>query len=1384
MKRIITCCKKTTLLFFALLSMPGLLLACDTSGYTMDGITDNGDGTFTIQWTALVAGGTTTGVGSTWGFYLNIDATIMSIMPSSFTSSNGTTLNAVVNGGNVQWGDPNPSANPPFLDILTQPNDESFTFTMVVSGIPTEWWGGGQEANQCPGGPGSGSNYDGVFPCFEPVLTPLPDVVHICPGETVTLEVQPNHLVEDILWEPGGQTGTTNTVTLNSDQTYTITGSNVGCESTTTITVVVDPLPFLTPEAPSVEVCAGTPAVLVVNSEYTDFVTWQPGNGAGPVYVVTPTTSPTTYTATGFNICGQTSVQITVTTIQLPTVNTTNDKIICQGESTTLTANSTGANFITWQPGGQTGNSITVSPSSTTTYYAIVENFCGADTADVVVTVTGNTSTNLQLAACVGESVMYNGVPLAAGSNSTFTFTNSAGCDSIVNVAVATLPISNGTLNLTACQGHTASFMGQNLPIGSSTQFTLTAANGCDSVLTVSVTGLPVFNSNLTLQACAGNTVSYNGQQLAAGTSQNFTFAAVNGCDSTVHVTVQTLPNFASNLSLQTCPGIPVNYAGQQLQPNTTTPITLTAANGCDSIVTVTVNELPVLTSSLDVEACTGTTFAYNGQQLLPGSVTDFTFSTAGGCDSVVTVTVSEVTNFQTNLSFNACTGSTASYNGQQLQPGSVTDFTFTTAAGCDSIVTVTVVELPTYTSDLTLQTCTGTPVVYAGQTLLPGSVTPVVLASQNGCDSTVTVTVDEIQTLHTDLPLTTCQGETVFYQGQNLAAGTVMDFTFTSSIGCDSVVTVTVTPLQTYATSLVLESCQGQTVSYNGANLPPGTDIDFTFTAANGCDSVVNVTVNEVQGYQTSLNLTTCPGTTASYNGQQLAIGSVSQFDFVATQGCDSTVTVTVSALPTFTSLLTLTACPGSTATYNGQQLLPNTTTPFTLTAQNGCDSIVTVTVQATPPLASNLTLTACPGSTATYNGQTLAIGSVTPFVLASQNGCDSTVTVTVQTLQTYTSNLTLTACTGSTASYNGQQLAPGSVTPFVFTSQNGCDSTVTVTVQELLPQSATLNLQACTGSTVSYNGQTLQPGSVTPFQFTTWQGCDSLVTVTVQEVPVLTSSLTLQGCAGEPLVYNGTTLQPGTTQAFTFASQNGCDSIVTVVALPSIPTVSTNETIQICPGGTATVFGQPVTAEGDYSQTYTGSNGCDSTHTVTVVFVNNVSVSFPQDYSIHLGESVVLNPQTTPASGLTYAWLEDPTLSCLDCPKPAASPISSTSYTLTVSDLGGCTASASVLVEVKKGKVYIPNSFSPNDDGLNDVFLVFSDGKSVQEIHSFMVFSRWGETVFQVFHSQPDAIEYGWDGTHRGVKMDIGVLVYVADIEFKDGTRKLYKGDVTLVR
>jgi len=151
------------------------------------------------------------------------------------------------------------------------------------------------------------------------------------------------------------------------------------------------------------------------------------------------------------------------------------------------------------------------------------------------------------------------------------------------------------------------------------------------------------------------------------------------------------------------------------------------------------------------------------------------------------------------------------------------------------------------------------------------------------------------------------------------------------------------------------------------------------------------------------------------------------------------------------------------------------------------------------------------------------------------------------------------------------------------------------------------------------------------------------------------------------------------------------------------------------------------------------------------------------------------------TQGTSLTYSWTTsgNDILSCNDCTDPVVIISGTASYTVTGIDEWGCTDSDSVQVTLLPpgNMVIIPNAFSPNDDGVNDVFRLF--GSNVESVELF-VYNRWGQEVYT--GSGSPAI--GWDGTYKGVEQELGVYVYYASITFTDGTEKDFKGNVTLMR
>ncbi|MCB0552822.1 MAG: gliding motility-associated C-terminal domain-containing protein, partial [Phaeodactylibacter sp.] len=175
---------------------------------------------------------------------------------------------------------------------------------------------------------------------------------------------------------------------------------------------------------------------------------------------------------------------------------------------------------------------------------------------------------------------------------------------------------------------------------------------------------------------------------------------------------------------------------------------------------------------------------------------------------------------------------------------------------------------------------------------------------------------------------------------------------------------------------------------------------------------------------------------------------------------------------------------------------------------------------------------------------------------------------------------------------------------------------------------------------------------------------------------------------------------------------------------------------------------------------------------------------ILLPPDTTIRKGDSIAILAQANRVGPVQFNWRPNYNISCTDCNPPSAYPEESVYYYVTARDGNGCTADDRILIYVDKFRgVYIPNAFSPNGDGANDVFYIFAD-ESVAEIKSFLVFNRWGEAVFESYNFQPNNPIYGWDGIFRSEVLNPAVFAYMAEIEFKDGEVVLFKGDVTLAK
>jgi gliding motility-associated-like protein len=202
-------------------------------------------------------------------------------------------------------------------------------------------------------------------------------------------------------------------------------------------------------------------------------------------------------------------------------------------------------------------------------------------------------------------------------------------------------------------------------------------------------------------------------------------------------------------------------------------------------------------------------------------------------------------------------------------------------------------------------------------------------------------------------------------------------------------------------------------------------------------------------------------------------------------------------------------------------------------------------------------------------------------------------------------------------------------------------------------------------------------------------------------------------------------------------------------------------------------------ISEPGNYSVTVTA--GCKSDSANFEVLPSNLSVDLGESEEITYGDileiQAIIN-SITPIT--TFAWQIPDSLTCSDCPIIEIAPEGNTTIELTVKNEAGCYTSDSKFILVDR-PVFIPNVFSPNNDGINDVF--FIQTKHPVLIKKWQIFNRWGDLVFTKSDIYTNDASEGWDGRFKEQLLERGVYVWQVELEYSNTTRDFLSGDLLIL-
>jgi gliding motility-associated-like protein len=1209
----------------------------------------------------------------------------------------------------------------------------------------------------------------------------------------------------------GGANGTTNSAGLSEFPPNGATKGGAGINNAS--------ISYFYIVAPNDTICTGTAATLtatlmgIVPPGTTIY--WYDAIVGGNVLATGPTfTTPALTTTTTYYVgtCQGTYHQPVTVYINTAIANAGTDATICSGQSSIL--HGTGGGTYSWGPSTGLSNSNianpVASPTATTTYTLTVTSTAGCTASDqVVITVNGTINANAgpDVSICPGSStnlsatggITYAWSPALGLSSTTIsnpvadptittsyivTVTNASGCTDADTVVVTVLlpVIANAGSDTTLCFG------------GGSAQL---HASGGTIYAWSPATGLSNANISNPL-ATPASTATYI-----------VTVTNANGCTGTDDVVV----NVAPNLAVSVTPSAPSTCPGGS--------VVLTANGG------TTYSWAPAASLS----SSSGATVTAS-----PSSTTIYTVTAtnASGCTGSVNVTVTIGSNLNVTVTPSSptlCTGNTV-----QLNASGATNYIWSPSTGLSGTTGATVTANPTSTSNYTVSGtdgagCSGTAsvtvTVNTGVTL---SVTPSSPSICIGGNIVLTATGGTSYTWSPAIGLSGTTGATVT---ANPSSTTIYSVTATNANGCLATANVTVTvgatltptvtptsPSVCIGGSVVLTASGGTTYSWapatglsstTGATVtanPASTTIyTVTVTNASGCTGSTSVTVT----VGSNLNITVTPNAAAICPGAsvQLSASGATNYTWSPAAGLSGTTGTTV------------TANPNATATYiiNGSDA-------------SGCSGSTTVTISVSP-------LTAIASSTNENCGQ--ANGSVT---VTAGGTCVSGFayqwnTVPQQTTQTvnnisagnYAVTVTCGACsvtatalvtnvagpsatvTNVIAATCGQVNGSASISPvggsqpYTYHWSNGqtgptlaavAAGTYTVTVQDANNCSAvnTVTIPNSAGPTLTVtnivdascflsNGSaTISASGGTPPYSYTWSSIPVQTGQNLQNAAAGNYNVTVSDASGCSTITSVTIGQTGGLIVTATSSDEDCNlgnGTITVNAsqgtgsysyMWSTSPVQTSNTVTGLTAGTYTV---------------TVSDGvCSVTTSVTVNISPGPTALFsahPNIVDIYNSDVSFIDHSTGNIVNWQWNFGDGTPVGSGESVDHTFGSIGIYYVTLTITDNNGCTDIYIDTIHVNDiFALYIPNTFSPNDDGINDLFL--PKGLSVDpDNFNMAIYNRWGNIVFET-----SKWGEGWNGTYKNQgdpNNDVIMDVYVYRIRCKDlnGQKHQYIGRVTLL-
>jgi gliding motility-associated-like protein len=560
---------------------------------------------------------------------------------------------------------------------------------------------------------------------------------------------------------------------------------------------------------------------------------------------------------------------------------------------------------------------------------------------------------------------------------------------------------------------------------------------------------------------------------------------------------------------------------------------------------------------------------------------------------------------------------------------------------------------------------------------------------------------------------------------------------------------------------------CSGKTYIVGQNTYRVAGNYKDTLISKNGCDSIINTTLTIKPNSTKVQSFAICQGDSVKVGNSIYKTAGTYTNTLTSSNSCDSIITTTITIKPISTKTQTFAICQGDSVKVGNSIYKTAGTFKDILTAKNGCDSIITTTITIKPISTKTQTFAICQGDSIKVGNSIYKTAGTFQDILTARNGCDSMITTILTINSKITQSISFSICLGDSIKVGNSIYKTAGTYKDTLTTPRGCDSIITTSLTIKPITTKSLNYSICQGDSVKVGNSIYKTAGTFKDILTAKNGCDSIITSVITIKPISTKTQTFTICQGDSVNVGNSIYKTAGTFIDILTAQNACDSIITSVIIIT-PTESQTVNYSLCKGDSIKLFGKSYSQEGIFNDTLTNIKGCDSIYLI-------IEITFSPTLKLDLGKDTILCDGEFLALGSNiqaekYNWSNGSTQPTIEAEAPGT-------YSLTISNDCGSISDTIVLNAIDCDcSVFIPNAFSPNGDGKNDVLII----KEENIISSnFMIYNKWGMEVFTSKNN-----DQNWNGVNKDKQLPPDVYGYYYEGTCIKGNKMEYKGNITIVR